>query len=349
MKTGNRFLVLAGLAGVALLVGSVAGSRRHDQPPVPAPPPSAGSPSERSAVSIGYVDVEGGVTPLYPLQPGRVDKVHVKENEPVKANAVLLTMDRRLSETLLRQAESALEAAKAQFEQARARLEQQRLREEQQQSAIAAVRSKLRGAEALLARREELRNLQSGAREIEAASAQVEELKAVLHAEEKKLEELRLIDPKLDVRRARAELRMRRAQRDQAKVALDECELRAPVDGIVLRVLVSRGETLGAQARQPAILFCPNRPRIIRAEVEQEFAHRIQVGQKAVIVDDTVSGERWTGKVERLSDWFTHRRSIIPEPLQLNDVRTLECIVTVDADQPPLRIGQRVRVVLSNQ
>ena len=34
------------------------------------------------------------------------------------------------------------------------------------------------------------------------------------------------------------------------------------------------------------------------------------------------------------------------EPLQFNDVRTLECIVTLDPDQPPLRIGQRVRVTL---
>ena len=34
------------------------------------------------------------------------------------------------------------------------------------------------------------------------------------------------------------------------------------------------------------------------------------------------------------------------EPLQFNDVRTLECIVTLDPGQPPLRIGQRVRVTL---
>ena len=34
------------------------------------------------------------------------------------------------------------------------------------------------------------------------------------------------------------------------------------------------------------------------------------------------------------------------EPGQLNDVRTLECIIALEPDQPPLRIGQRVRVVI---
>ena len=36
----------------------------------------------------------------------------------------------------------------------------------------------------------------------------------------------------------------------------------------------------------------------------------------------------------------------VQDPLQLNDVRTLECIIAVETGQPPLRIGQRVRVVL---
>jgi len=32
------------------------------------------------------------------------------------------------------------------------------------------------------------------------------------------------------------------------------------------------------------------------------------------------------------------------EPFQFNDVRTLECTVSVESGSRPLRIGQRVRV-----
>jgi hypothetical protein len=48
-----------------------------------------------------------------------------------------------------------------------------------------------------------------------------------------------------------------------------------------------------------------------------------------------------------MSDWYTHRRSILLEPSQQNDVRTLECIVEVDPGQPPVRIGQRMRVTIA--
>jgi hypothetical protein len=35
--------------------------------------------------------------------------------------------------------------------------------------------------------------------------------------------------------------------------------------------------------------------------------------------------------------------------LQVNDVRTLECLIALDPDQAPLRIGQRVRVLLGKK
>jgi hypothetical protein len=36
---------------------------------------------------------------------------------------------------------------------------------------------------------------------------------------------------------------------------------------------------------------------------------------------------------------------MVQEPLQFNDVRTVECIITLDpSDKTPLRVGQRVRV-----
>jgi len=58
------------------------------------------------------------------------------------------------------------------------------------------------------------------------------------------------------------------------------------------------------------------------------------------------AGPGWRGKVLRVSDWCTHRRSMLQEPLQFNDVRTLECIVQLDPGQPTPRVGQRLRVTL---
>src|SRR5262249_17896981 len=94
------------------------------------------------------------------------------------------------------------------------------------------------------------------------------------------------------------------------------------------------------------VLFCPRSPRLVRAEVEQEFARRVGVGMTAVVQDDTSNAVSWRGQVTRLSDWYAHRRSMLLEPLQLNDVRTLECLIELDPGQALPRIGQRVRVVI---
>jgi multidrug resistance efflux pump len=351
MKRSSRPLLLGGLLGLVLLVGSVAGSRMLNGGPGADSPgatdPATPAVEPRTVVCIGYADVEPGITPLYPLQPGRVEAIPVREGETVTAGQVLLRLDRRTPEALVVQARADLDAAEAQQEIALKGTEQQALREAQQQEAIEAVRQRLRAAEELLKRREDVKDLAGSPRELEAARAGVAEARAVLRAEEKKLLELKLNDPRLALRRAEAEVRARQGKLQQAEAALAECELKAPTDGTVLRILVNRGETLGPQPRQPAILFCPKGDRIIRAEVEQEFAGRVALGQHADIRDDSASsGGRWTGRLIRLSDWYTHRRSIIQEPLQFNDVRTLECIIKVDPSTAPLRIGQRVRVTL---
>jgi multidrug resistance efflux pump len=197
-----------------------------------------------------------------------------------------------------------------------------------------------------VARRQELRGLAGSDKETEAARAACDEARAALRAEEKRLEELRLNEPHLDVARAEANVESRQARLDQALLALEQCDLKAPADGTVLRVLVRPGEVLGGQPRQPAVWFCPETARIVRAEVDQEFGYRVAPGQPAVVRDDSTSGPTWRGKVYRVSDWFTHRRSILQEPLQLNDVRTLECLIAIEPGQVPLRIGQRVLVTL---
>jgi hypothetical protein len=72
----------------------------------------------------------------------------------------------------------------------------------------------------------------------------------------------------------------------------------------------------------------------------------VKVGQPAVVEDDTSVGATWRGQVMRLSDWYTQRREVAEEQLQLKDVRTLECLIALDPGQPPLRIGQRVRATI---
>lgn len=314
------------------------------------------SPEEQDAtraqvVCFGHVDVEYGVQSLYPLQPGRVKEVLVHDAARVKAGKALLEMDDRNAKNVLREADADLKAAVAQREQARTGREQHEAKGEQQEAAVKAARSRHSAAKNVLARKKQLQKAnQISAEEVQAAADQVDEAKAGLDAELAKKAELDLVKPQLALDRAEADVLAKEARRDQAQQAVDECTLKAPADGEVLRVLVGPGDVLGSQPKQPAILFCPKKPMLIRAEVSQEFAGRVRVGQPARIQDDTDATQTWKGKVVRVSRWYTHRRSIMQEPLQLNDVRTLECIVAFDDPDPPvIRIGQRMRISIGDE
>jgi multidrug resistance efflux pump len=298
-------------------------------------------------VCFGHVDLEQGITSLYPAVMGRVVEVPVHETEGVHAGDVLLRLDDRLAQLRVREAEADLLAAKELLTQAEKLPDQHRAKMAQQRAAIEAVQHRLEGARYLLARKRELSELQHiNRKEADAAGALVEEAEATLRAEQGKLRELEIVDPSSSAKRAQADVEAKEARLEQARRGVEECTLRAPADGTVLRVLVNPGEVLGPQPKQAALLFCPAGERIIRAEVEQEFAGRVAVGEAALIQDDTTTGPAWRGRVTRISDWYTQRRSILQEPFQFNDVRTLECLVALDPGQPPLRIGQRVRVTL---
>jgi multidrug resistance efflux pump len=303
---------------------------------------------EESAVCIGHVDMDQGVQGLYPVQLGRVVEVCVHEDEAVKAGSTLLRLDDRQTRYLFREAEADLRASQFRLAEVRKLPQKHELALAQQQQAVHVAESRLSQARLVLERKRLLqqKNILNAEELVEVQAEQVKEATAALQAEQDKLHTLQLVDPQIQVGLAEIEVVAKQTRLDEAQHALEECSLKAPAEGKVLRILVGKGEVLGPQPRQPAIQFCPSGPRIVRAEVEQEFAGRVALGQLASVQDDSRAGAVWRGKVIRLSDWYTHRRSILQEPLQFNDVRTLECIIELEPHSQTPRIGQRVRVSL---
>jgi multidrug resistance efflux pump len=309
-------------------------------------------------VCYGYADLEGGITSLHPSQLGRVAEVLVKENDSVEADAVLLRLDDSAARFRVAEAKALVDKALAELTEAKKAPEQHRSRIAQQQAAIKVARARTAGAQRLLAaRKAEQRTERPGrlidnpvlVEEIASSIEHVKELQETEKVEQENLNILEAREPTADVERARAEVATMRARLLQAEQVLEEHVLRAPQEGRVERVFVTPGEWLSPQSKKTAIQFCPDKPRIIRAEVEQVFALRVEVGQPALVEDDGRSGKTWRGHVMRIADWYTQRRLVAEEQLQFKDVRTLECLIALDPGQAPLRIGQRVRVTISEE
>jgi multidrug efflux pump subunit AcrA (membrane-fusion protein) len=301
-------------------------------------------PAEAAVVAFGIVDVDGGEVRLSPQVPGKIADVMVSDGDRVKAGAPLLRLRSVLAERRLMQAnETVLQATlKLQIANRAPKLYVEKIKEQMQgvtaaKEAVEGLKDALadieqQGEESIVAGRRKTMQ-----RELNVASAKLE-------AERRRLEQIKLNDPAEEIEVAQADLAKAKAAVAEGEEFVDQHTLTAPESGVILRVMVSKGQVLG-NLMQPAILFRPDRKTILRCEVNQEFADRLKNGCRAEVFTDKLDGKKWRGKVVRLSDWIAPRRSQLDEPFEKNDVRTMEAIVEFESDPPVVRQGQRLRVV----
>jgi multidrug resistance efflux pump len=312
----------------------------------PAPPPT-------TVVALGFVDGDPAVVKLTVFGQGTIKEV-IGEGTQVKKGDVLLRLDEGLAKATLDEANADLSAAKEKHEQALDLPKQYDFKIKQQEQAITAHQAKRKAVK--LEQDRQLEDAKTLGRPVNPLILQgleesLKQMDALIEAEKLKLDEIKLFKPQSEINRALADVSAKEAQKAKAQWALDQCTLKAENDGLVLRVNVAAGEVLvpNLPGRAPPIEFLPKGPKIVRAEVLQEWAHLVKIGQEVDIEDDSYQGPTWKGKVRFLSYWFAEKRHRIMEPFMLNDVRTLECIVEVTQEDPLLRIGQRVKVKIKTK
>src|SRR5204863_5385475 len=103
------------------------------------------------------------------------------------------------------------------------------------------------------------------------------------------------------------------------------------------------GEMIGQPGQPAPVLFCPDRPLVVRAEVEQELVRTIRPDQPVQVRDDLAGEGPWPGAVARISRLYV-RRQRRTDPTQFVDVPVAECLIRLSPGHPPLRIGQKLRV-----
>lgn len=346
----NRMGRFLWIFGVFLLLATLAGAYWYQNqngglPSSAATTAPADSPLPQKIVCIGFVDREPGVIRMHPVQPGEVIEV-VREGKEVKEYDLLLRIDPTRSKFHVERAKADLKNAEWQEVKAKLLPQQHEFKLQQQKAALEAAKRQHSAADEELKTKANLAKDNALKINIKPYEEKVEAMKELIKAEDAKLKELELFDAEIEIGRAASDVQAKKTQLQEAEWAVKKCDLRAPSAGTVLQVSVHAGETLGANATVPALIFCPKGPRIVRAEVIQEWASRVAVGQEAVIEDDTYHGARWKGRIKQVAEWYSQKSTIIREPFTMNDVRVLQCIVEVtdEEENQPLRIGQRVRV-----
>jgi multidrug resistance efflux pump len=352
--TRNRIVALLavlGLAGGGLTVLMAA----KDPAERESAKAQAAGPSGTALVCLGTVDTEEPMVKIYPdnfPQPSRILKVLAKEGEAVTKGQSLLELDRQMYLFKVGEAEAGVKSAEAELARAQAAIRAHRSQVTIHEKELEAKQAELNARKEELAQAE--RALTGGNKnlvELELPKANVKAAEVNLEVVRMKLADLKAEVPTYLEELANAGVAQKRELKRQAELARDLTTCTAPADGRIVRSFVSEGSQFGPTSQQPAFWFVKEGPRIVRAEVTQEFAGRIIQGQAAEIEDESDATQKWTGRVTKVVDQFLPKRHASGSGLDLfpvNNDPVLECLVSIDAGSgsAPPRFGQRVRVTI---
>lgn len=364
--------------GIGVLIGarSLAGGSGPDASARP------GDPAPRSAVGLvvlGLVDTDPPPVPygLPPVLPsGTVVKVHVKEGDEVKADQPLYEFDATIQRQDVKRAEAAVAYANTKVKEAQELAKQH---EEQIKVAEKAIETAQRkealtkqyytlvetSLEALYRSEGTAENKWAERKRSDPnlfkANVDYDTAANELILTRAKRDQLKAADPQVKVKEAEASVEQAKAELAKAQAAVELCVVKAKTAGAVEQITIGAGTTMGVSTRAPALWLIPNVPRVVRAEVEAEFAHQVgpdKVGKAVTIIDHNDPKLTYSGVVRRVPNVFLLKRASAENFLG-GDTRVLEVVVEVtdaaDADawhgratsrKPPLRVGQRVRVNL---
>ena len=260
-----------------------------------------------AAVARGRIDIEGGLLNLSMSREGTLATVAVHEGDHVKQGQLLAALDTE-------PATLAVDAAQAQLEQAQAQLKLLAVKQ-------AAAKERARRLAAAVA---------AGAGDGQSAD-DAREAAAQLDAEQQA---------------ERAAQDMASQKLSEARYELKQRSLLAPFDAEVVHVLAQPGASVSPSSG-PLFTLLPQKPRIVRAELNESFVGVIQPGMHAeVVADSGGDNARWSAHVLRIGQVYG-AATLENDPQVRANARTVECVLAFDEPQN-LRIGQRVIVRFSS-
>jgi multidrug resistance efflux pump len=361
------------VVGIGLAVGSLVGARAltngstaDTSTKADTTPRANGGPIVLGLVDTDPPPVAYGLPPV--LQSGSIAKVFVKDGDEVKVGQELYAFDATIQERDLKRAQTAVEYARTKVNEAQELADQHTAKiKSMREVGLKAAERKVETYRAKYNlikdnlidyyKREKILPEEWPAKlkidnSLFAANVEYDTAMNELDIFKSQLTQLEAIKPIVKVKEAEAGVEQAKAEQAKAQAAVDLCVVRAKTAGTVEQITISEGTTLGISTRTPALWLIPGGPRVIRAEVEADFAHRIgadRVGKTVTIYDHTDAKITYTGTVRRIGSTFLLKRANTENFLG-GDTRVIEAVIEVTdaapAGKPPLRVGQRVRVNL---
>lgn len=147
-----------------------------------------------------------------------------------------------------------------------------------------------------------------------------------------------------DIRQARALRAAAAADLDASRARLTQCSVPAPVDGVVLDVLVNKGQFLSVAVPQPLLHIVPDGQARVRAEVAlHDFAH-VCLQQRATIAAEVFPNATIAAQVDWISPQVSRPKIGDASSTSVESTDVVSVMLKVDQGAPALPIGLPVTV-----
>jgi HlyD family secretion protein len=299
----NKKLSLAGGAAALVLIGGLSWWALRD---------GKGEVQYRSAkiergAITSAVAATGAVSPVTQVTvgtqvSGQIKELYVDFNAEVKAGQLLAQIDPESFDYKLRSAQADVDAARAVVLTAQANVVAA-------QAAVSSAKTNL--AEA---RRTHERNLMLVAKEFIARST-ADQSNALVNTsiEGVKTAEAQLGVAEAQVRSAQANVSQREAALAQARVDLARTRITSPVNGIVIKRSIEKGQTVAASLQAPELFIIARNLHDMQvdAAIDEADVGRIRGGQKATFTVDAFPGQTFEGRVGQVRKAATNVSNVV--------------------------------------
>lgn len=286
----RRWPWIAVLTFLALAAAAIAFWARED-----AAPEYKTARIERGPIAAS-VAASGTLNPVVQVQvgsqvSGQLREILVDFNSEVKQGQIIARIDPETFEYKVRQAQADLDAARAQVVT--------------QQANIAVQRAQVSKAEVDLAEaRRDLERKQQLVDKGFISAAERDKAQAVVNVfvEQLKTAQAQAGVSESNARNSQAMVRQREAVLAQARIDLERTAIKAPVNGIVIKRSVERGQTVAASLQAPELFVIAENLTDMRVDtaVDESEIGRVRVGQKASFTVDAFPGRTFDGAVSQI-------------------------------------------------
>ncbi len=301
--------ILAALFGVVMIVNVTRIQAERAMPP-PGDPPimPPQKPFAQAVAATGILEsLSENVAIGVPL-PGLVTEVSVKVNDAVQKDQALLKLDDR--DLLAEQL-----ATQAQQEISRAQISVSEAQLAKLESQLARLNSV---SDSRAVSRDDLENRKQ---DVSVAQAQLLAAKAQLTSAETSLKRIVLLIARLTVR--------------------------APRGGTIIQVNIRAGEYAATSPKAPAMILGDTGKLQVRADIDEQNATRIRVGQKAYAYLKGDPNVTFPLDFIRVEPYVIPKVSLTGSSTERVDTRVLQVIYSlVRPAEPPLYVGQQVDVFI---